>query len=56
VNALKGLDLSRAYFAEVIRPILAAGVPEIGESYATAPLGWGSDVLGNDDEMSRDHE
>ncbi len=54
--SMKGLELSRAFFAEAIRPILAEQVPEIGQSYAAALLGWGSDVLGNDDELSRDHE
>ena len=53
---MKGLALSRAYFFEAIRPILAKRVTEIGQSYAAALLGWGSDVLGNDDELSRDHE
>ena len=53
---MKGLDLCRAYFAEVLQPILATSVPEIGQSYAAALIGWGSDVLGHDDEISRDHE
>ena len=53
---MKGLELSRAYFSEAIRPILAERVSEIGQSYAAALLGWGSDVLENDDELSRDHE
>ncbi len=53
---MKGLALSRAYFFEAIRPILAKRVTAIGQSYAAALLGWGSDVLGNDDELSRDHE
>ena len=54
--SMNGLELSRAYFSEAIRPILAERVPEISQSYAAALLGWGSDVLGNDDELSRDHE
>ncbi len=45
---MKGLALSRAYFSEAIRPLLAKRVTEIGQSYAAALLGWGSDVLGND--------
>ena len=53
---MKGLALSRAYFSEAIRPLLAKRVTEIGQSYAAALLGWGSDVLGNDDALSRDHE
>ena len=44
---MKGLALSRAYFSEAIRPLLAKRVTEIGQSYAAALPGWGSDVLGN---------
>ncbi len=53
---MKGLELSRAFFSEAVRPILTERVPEIGQSYAAALIGWGSDVLENDDELSRDHE
>jgi len=53
---MKGLDLSRSYFEEWIQPIIADRVPELGNSYAAALIGWGSDVLGNDDKWSRDHE
>ncbi len=45
---MKGLALSRAYFSEAIRPLLAKRVTEIGQSYAAALLGWGSDVLESD--------
>jgi hypothetical protein len=46
---LPGLDLSRAYYAEVVSPIVAE-VP-----HAAAHLGTGSDVLGFDTERSTDH-
>ena len=52
---MKGLDLCRSYF-ECIRPVIAEQIPEIGDSYAAGLIGWGSDVLGHDDEWSRDHE
>ena len=51
---LQGGVLSRRFYEEAVRPLLAAyfaGVP-----YAAAHLGAGSDVLGFDTEMSQDHD
>jgi hypothetical protein len=42
-------ELSRAFYAEVIRPLLS------GRPHGAALLGWGSDVLGYDTERSTDH-
>jgi len=42
-------DLNRAFYAEVVRPLLRA------EPHAAALLGWGSDVLGYDTGRSTDH-
>ena len=50
----EGIALSRAYFEEVVGPLLERRVPEVG--YAAARVGPGSDVLGLDDAMSRDHD
>jgi hypothetical protein len=50
---IPGLELNRLFFHEVVRPILArydSALP-----YAAARLGWGSEVLGYDTEMSTDH-
>ncbi|MGO2360515.1 MAG: DUF4037 domain-containing protein, partial [Brachybacterium tyrofermentans] len=49
-----GADLSRAYFGQVVRPLLAAH--DAGLEVAAARLGSGSDVLGFDDAQSRDHD
>jgi len=49
-----GIGLSRAYFLEVVRPILAARFP--GLAYSAGRLGAGSDVFGLDDAVSRDHD
>ena len=49
-----GLDLARRYYQEVVAPLLMADSP--GLPHAGARLGSGSDVLGLDDEVSRDHD
>ncbi|MGH3251239.1 MAG: DUF4037 domain-containing protein [Trebonia sp.] len=51
---LTGAELARRFFAGVVEPLLSRAVPGLG--YAAARLGSGSDVLGLDDEMSRDHD
>lgn len=56
MNDLKGLDLCRSYYHEIINPLIKNSTSIIGDNYAAALIGWGSDVLGNDDELSRDHE
>ncbi|UCD08223.1 MAG: DUF4037 domain-containing protein [Dehalococcoidales bacterium] len=53
---MKGLDLSRKYYFECVKPIILDNLPEIENNYAAALIGYGSDVIGNDDEISRDHE
>ncbi|MFD6176617.1 MULTISPECIES: DUF4037 domain-containing protein [unclassified Isoptericola] len=49
-----GIGLARAYYADVVRPLLDGWRP--GLPHAAARLGSGSDVLGLDDETSRDHD
>jgi len=50
---VKGLELSRLFYEEAVRPLLEESFP--GLRYAAAMLGAGSEVLGFDTEMSRDH-
>jgi hypothetical protein len=50
---VSGLELSRRFYQEAVRPILDAAYP--GLPHAAALLGRGSEVLGFDDEMSTDH-
>src|SRR3712207_5558495 len=50
---IKGLELSRLFFREAVRPVLDAEFPRL--RYAAALLGTGSEVLGFDDETSTDH-
>jgi len=50
---VKGLELSRQFYLQAVRPILEAHFP--GLPYAAALIGSGSEVLGFDTEMSSDH-
>ena len=51
---IPGIELSRRFYQEAVRPILDARFP--GLPYAAAHIGPGSDVLGFDTEMSTDHD
>ncbi len=51
---IKGLELSRLFYEEAVRPLLEESFP--GLRYAAARLHTGSEVLGFDTEMSSDHE
>ncbi len=53
---MKGLDLCRKYYNDIIKPIINKDIDFIGDRHASALIGWGSEVLGNDDEFSKDHE
>lgn len=48
-----GLELSRRFYLEAVKPIVDRAAPGIG--YAAALLGPGSEVLGYDTEESTDH-
>ena len=50
---IKGLELSRLFFREAVRPVLDAEFPAL--RYSAGLLGSGSEVLGFDTEMSADH-
>jgi hypothetical protein len=53
-RVLTGGELARHFHADVVEPLLARSMP--GLRYAAGRLGSGSDVLGFDDGMSRDHD
>jgi hypothetical protein len=53
-GGISGGELSRQFYADVVAPLLAEAMP--GLRYAAGRLGSGSDVLGFDDAMSRDHD
>jgi hypothetical protein len=50
---IPGLELSRLFFEEAVKPVLDADYPAL--SYDAAIIGSGSEVLGFDTPMSRDH-
>lgn len=49
-----GVRLALGYYDDVVAPLLKAQAPEL--PYAAARVGTGSEVLGLDDDMSRDHD
>ncbi|HEX9929850.1 MAG TPA: DUF4037 domain-containing protein [Pyrinomonadaceae bacterium] len=53
-NFIPGLELSRLFYLEAVKPILDADFP--GLRYSAALIGDGSEVLGFDTEMSADHD
>ena len=50
---IPGLELSRRYYVELVRPLLDKHFPAL--PHAAALIGYGSEVLGFDTEMSTDH-
>jgi hypothetical protein len=50
----RGIALARAYYVDVVAPLLGERWPHL--PHAAARLGSGSDVLGVDDDTSRDHD
>lgn len=52
-NFIKGLDLCETFFNDIAKPILSTYFPKL--KYTAGLIGYGSDVLGFDDETSTDH-
>jgi hypothetical protein len=50
---IPGLELSRRFFVELLQPVLVAEFPNL--RYDAAVIGSGSEVLGFDTPLSRDH-
>ncbi|WEK06597.1 MAG: DUF4037 domain-containing protein [Candidatus Devosia phytovorans] len=50
---MQGIELSRRFYADIVRPWLGRAAP--GLRHAAAIGGYGSELLGFDDETSRDH-
>ncbi len=54
VPFIPGIELSRRFYHEVVRPLLDQHYP--GLPHVAGRIGWGSDVLGLDTAMSTDHD
>jgi Domain of unknown function (DUF4037) len=52
--AMSGLELARRFYVEAVLPIVEATFP--GLVHSAARIGRGSEVLGLDDRVSRDHD
>jgi hypothetical protein len=50
---IPGLRLSRLFYKQEVQPILKKHFPKV--RYSAALIGWGSEVLGFDNALSRDH-
>jgi hypothetical protein len=50
---MQGIELSRRFYVEVVRPWLSLVAPAL--PHAAALIGYGSELLDFDDDMSRDH-
>lgn len=53
---MNGLKLSETFYFEIVKLIVLEHVPELSGKLASGLIGYGSDVIGNDDEYSKDHE
>lgn len=49
-----GLGLSQRFYQHIVATVLAEHFPDI--PYAAARIGWGSEILGYDDDLSTDHD
>jgi hypothetical protein len=50
---MKSLELNRKYYNECVSGIIRNYCPDLAEKHAAALIGWGSEVLGNDDDYSK---
>jgi hypothetical protein len=50
---IPGLELNRSFYFDVIKPLLNRAYPKL--EYSASLIGYGSDVMGFDTEISMDH-
>ncbi len=53
---MKGIEISEKFYNEYGKPMLEKEFPEYADKIAVGVVGDGSDCLGFDDEISRDHD
>lgn len=56
VDGMKGLELSEKYYEEYGKSMIETRFPDIAEQAAVGLVGYGSECLGFDDEISTDHD
>lgn len=56
MKVVKGLELSQKYYETYGRTMIDKRFPEIADQTAAGLVGYGSECLGFDDEISRDHD
>lgn len=56
VDGMKGLELSEKYYEEYGKSMIETRFPKIADQAAVGLVGYGSECLGFDDEISRDHD
>jgi hypothetical protein len=54
LSFIKGLELNKGFYIDVVKPLLERKYPDL--LYSAVLLGYGSDVLGYDTEISMDHD
>ena len=55
-ESVRGLDICRGYYEEIVAPALKKEFPEWTDKLAIGLIGEGSDCYGYDDEISWDHD
>lgn len=50
---MQGIELSRRFYLDIVRPWLNTAAPDL--QHSAALIGYGSELLGFDDEVSKDH-
>lgn len=53
---MQGLELNERFYFDVVKKLINKEFPMLENKYAAGLIGYGSDVLRNDDALSRDHE
>lgn len=53
---MRGLELSQLFYFKIVKKLINEHFPVLINKYSAGLIGYGSDVLGNDDDMSKDHE
>lgn len=53
---MKGLELNKWFSTNIVLRLINEYFPSLKDKYAIGLIGYGSDILGHDDEISQDHE